>query len=180
MPVMRSLTASALCLLALQAGCSQEHTWHAVDRMIASQFPDVSSIATDSLAQRLADSTAQRPLLLDARTPDEYAVSHLPSAKRIDPNTPAMSALDSVARNTPIVVYCSVGYRSARIASRLQSHGFTNVHNLEGSIFRWANEGRTVVRDGSPVHAVHPYDPTWGTLLHDSLHARSPSAQNLP
>lgn len=177
---MRSLTASALCLLAVQAGCSQDLTWQAVDQMIASQFPEVTGITTDSLARRLDAPSAQRPLLLDARSPEEYAVSHLPAARRVAPNATSVPALDSVARDTAIVVYCSVGYRSARLASRLQSQGFRNVANLQGSIFRWANEGRTVVQGDTPVRAVHPYDATWGRLLHDTLHARPPDETNTP
>ena len=172
---MRKLAASALCLLAVQLGCSQDFTWTAVDRMIAANFPDVPTITTDSLAERLADRTAARPVLLDARTREEYAVSHLPNARRIDPEATTFPELDTLAQNTPIVVYCSVGYRSARIAARLQKQGFTTVANLQGSIFRWANEGRRVVRDGSPVRAVHPYDASWGTLLDDELHARDPT-----
>lgn len=171
---LRTLTASALCALALQLGCSDDLTWRAVDRMIAANFPDVPVITADSLAQRFADTTAARPILLDARTPEEYAVSHLPGAQRVPPDADTVAGIDTLSRETPIVVYCSVGYRSARIASRLRAQGFTNVSNLEGSIFRWANEGRPVVRDETPVRAVHPYDNTWGRLLNDDLHASSP------
>jgi len=173
---MRSLTASALCLLALQVGCGHDLTWRAVDRMIQSSFPEVPTTTTDALAGRLADSTGARPVLLDARSRDEYAVSHLRGARRVDPEASEFPELDSLARDTPIVVYCSVGYRSARIASRLRAEGFENVANLKGSIFRWANEGRPVVRGDSAVRAVHPYDATWGTLLDDDLHATSPEA----
>ena len=171
---LRALTASALCALTLQLGCSDDLTWRAVDRMIAANFPDVPVITTDSLAQRLADTTAARPVLLDARSPEEYAVSHLPGAQRVAPNADTVAGLDTLSRDAPIVVYCSVGYRSARITSRLRAQGFTNVSNLQGSIFRWANEGRTVVHDGTPVRAVHPYDSTWGRLLNDPLHTSSP------
>jgi rhodanese-related sulfurtransferase len=171
---MRTLTASALCVLALQLGCSDDLTWRAVDRMIASSYPDVPAITTDSLAERLAGSAAPRPVLLDARSPDEYAVSHLPGAVRVDPSAERVAGLDTLATDTPIVVYCSVGYRSAGVTARLRDRGFKNAANLKGSIFRWANEGRTVVRDGTPVRAVHPYDATWGTLLRDALHARPP------
>jgi rhodanese-related sulfurtransferase len=174
---MRTLTASALCVLALQLGCSEELTWRAVDRMIEANFPDVPAITTDSLAQRLSDSTATRPVLLDARSPAEYDVSHLPGAHRVPPDADTIAGLDTLSRDAPIVVYCSVGYRSARITSRLQKQGFTNVSNLKGSIFRWANEGRTVVRNGNPVRTVHPYDNTWGRLLNDDLHA---SSENVP
>lgn len=175
---MRSLAASALCLLVVQTGCSQDLSWTAVDHMIETEFPSTSFITTDSLAARLADATAPRPILLDARSPEEYAVSHLPGAHRIDPTAQSFPALDTLSRDRPIVVYCSVGYRSARVASRLQKQGFRDVTNLKGSIFRWANEGRPVVRDGTPIQAVHPYDSTWGTLLADSLHAYAPAVSN--
>jgi rhodanese-related sulfurtransferase len=136
----------------------------------------VPMITTDSLAERLRDSTAVRPLLLDARSPEEYAVSHLPGARRVNPDAQAYPALDSLDRDTPVVVYCSVGVRSGTVAKRLRRQGFTDVANLRGSIFRWANEGRPVVRNGTRVRAVHPYDATWGRLLDDSLHAYTPAA----
>ena len=167
---MRRLFASLLCLVALQTGCSDELTWRAVDHLIASDYPDTPSLSTDSLAERLASSSS-RPVLLDARSPEEYAVSHLPGARRVDPSADAYPALDTLAAKTPVVVYCSVGYRSAGVVQALQKQGFSRVYNLEGSIFRWANEGRPVVRDGKPVSAVHPYNATWGRLLTDSLRA---------
>lgn len=171
---MRSVAASVLCLLAVQTGCSDDLTWRAVEHMIASDFPDVPSVSTDALAERLSDDTAPRPVLLDARSPEEYAVSHLPGAHRVDPAADAYPALDTLAADTPLVVYCSVGYRSAGVAQALRDQGFTNVANLKGSIFRWANEGRPVYRDDRRVSAVHPYDATWGRLLADSLHAYRP------
>ena len=59
--------------------------------------------------------------------------------------------MEAFARDTPIVVYCSVGYRSARVARWLGRQGFTNVRNLDGSLFAWANEGRPMEADGRPV-----------------------------
>lgn len=172
---MRTFTAYALCVLALQLGCSEEQTWQAVEQMIETTFPKVPTITTDSLAERFADSTATRPILLDTRSPEEYAVSHLPGARRIDPSATTFPSLDTLSKEHPVVVYCSVGYRSAQIASRLRKQGFRSVANLEGSIFRWANEGRPVVRDDTPVRAVHPYDETWGTLLETKLHEYTPA-----
>ena len=171
---MRKFVASLFCVLAVQTGCSQDLTWQAVDHMIASNYPDVPTISTDSLAERLADDTAPTPLLLDARSPEEYAVSHLRGARRVDPNADAYPVLDTLAADRPIVVYCSVGYRSAGVTQTLRDQGFTSVANLKGSIFRWAKDGRPVYRDGQKVAAVHPYDASWGTLLADSLHAYRP------
>jgi len=172
---MRRFATSLLCFLVVQTGCSQDLTWTAVHQMIEADYPSTPFITTDSLAERLSDSAAARPVLLDARSPEEYAVSHLPDARRVDPKAETFPALDALSRDTAIVVYCSVGYRSARITKRLREHGFRNVSNLRGSIFRWANEGRPIVRGGTPVRAVHPYDRSWGMLLNDRLHAYSPT-----
>lgn len=171
---MRKLFASLLCLAALQMGCSDDLTWRAVEHMIASDYPNVPSISTDSLAERLSDETRPTPVLLDARSPEEYAVSHLQGARHVDPKADVYPALDTLATDTPLVVYCSVGYRSAGVVQTLREQGFSNVANLEGSIFRWANEERPVYRDDRRVAAVHPYNSTWGRLLADSLHANRP------
>lgn len=164
-----------LCLSIAPAACTQDMRWSVVERMIENDYPDVPHITTDSLAARLSDSNERAPVLLDAREPEEYAVSHLAGAVRIDPGTPTHPVLDTLDRRAPIVVYCSVGYRSAGVTEALKDRGFTQVTNLKGSIFRWANEGRPVVRESTRVEAVHPYDRTWGTLLQDSLHAYEPA-----
>ncbi|MFB6272573.1 MAG: rhodanese-like domain-containing protein [Salinibacter sp.] len=173
---MRKLVASLLFLVAVQTGCSQDLTWQAVRHMIAADYPNVPSISTDSLAEQLSDDTAPKPILLDARSPQEYAVSHLRGAQRVDPGAGTYPALDTLAANRPIVVYCSVGYRSAGVTQTLREQGFAAVVNLGGSIFRWANEGRPVYRAGRRVEAVHPYDTSWGQLLADSLHVYQPPA----
>ncbi|MEF8866351.1 MAG: rhodanese-like domain-containing protein, partial [Salinibacter sp.] len=111
--------------MALQTGCSDELTWRAVDHLIATDHPNTPSLSTDSLAERLAAPSSARPVLLDARSPEEYAVSHLPGARRVDPSADTYPALDTLAAETPIVVYCSVGYRSAGVVQALQRQGFS-------------------------------------------------------
>lgn len=171
---MRTLVASVVCLLAVHTGWSQSFTWRAVHRLIETKYPGVPTLTTDALAERLADSTQADPVLLDARSAEEYAVSHLRGARRVSPDADAHSAFDTLARDTPIVVYCSVGYRSAGVTEKLREQGFTDVSNLKGSIFQWANEGRPVYREGERVSEVHPYNSVWGQLLADSLHAVNP------
>ena len=140
--------------------------WRAVDRDLAARFPDVPTTTTAALAARV--ERGEVPVLLDARAPAEFAVSHLPGARRVDPDADARAlaaALADVDRQRPVVVYCSVGVRSARVTQRLQEAGFTSVANLEGSVFAWANEGRPLVTAGGPAETVHPYDAVWGRLL---------------
>lgn len=146
-------------------------TWSGVDALIERRFPEVRWITTEELATRLGDPGQPRPLLLDARSDAEFAVSHLPGARRVDPDADPAPALKDADPSRPMVVYCAVGYRSARVASRLQAAGYNDVRNLRGSIFRWAEEGRPLERDGRPATGVHHYDAYWGRLLPPELHA---------
>lgn len=133
------------------------------------QFPTVRSLSTQALDRWLQDPTRVPPILLDVRTAPEFTVSHLKTAQRIDPSEPSWAHLP---KNFAIVVYCSVGYRSARLAQKLQEQGFANVWNLEGSIFQWANENRSLYRDNRQlVRSVHPYNAQWGKLLKPELRA---------
>lgn len=158
-------------LLSTLTGCAQDLGWASVTRAIRAQYPGVEPISTDTLAARLRGRAAERPVLLDVRKEAEYRVSHLRGARRIDPDAEDFSVLEDLDETTPIVTYCSVGYRSAALAERLEEAGFTNVVNLEGSIFAWANEGRPVYRGDRRVRAVHPYDSVWGRLLNEELRA---------
>ena len=69
------------------------------------------------------------------------------------------------------MTYCAVGYKSGALATKLREAGFTNVRNLEGSIFQWANRRRPLVREDQPVTTVHPYSSLWGRLLIDEVRA---------
>jgi sterol desaturase/sphingolipid hydroxylase (fatty acid hydroxylase superfamily)/rhodanese-related sulfurtransferase len=146
--------------------------WSTIKGRIAEEFPQVQQITTDELDRWISKPGAPPPRLLDVREPEEYAVSHLPMALRIDPDAHAGDLPPDIGKDATIVVYCSVGYRSAALAQRLQTAGFTNVRNLDGSIFKWANEGRPVLRNGREVRQVHPYDSKWGRLLDPPLRAR--------
>lgn len=104
-------------------------------------------------------------LFLDAREPAEYAVSHLQNAIFTGYDHFSMPAVAQIAKDTPIIVYCSVGYRSEKIAEKLISAGFTNVSNLYGGIFEWVNEDQPVFDDQGTTRKVHAYNRTWGIWL---------------
>jgi len=95
---------------------------------------------------------------------------------RVQPGADRSAFLDTLDRDAPIVAYCSVGYRSSELVQKLRERGFTNIRNLEGSIFEWANGGRSVERDGRGVEEVHPFDEQWGKLLRQELHAYEPGS----
>ena len=145
--------------------------WFLLKKSLDRRFPQVAWISTEALANWLADKSKPPPLLLDVRTPEEWNVSHLPGARHAEPKASVESVTAGISKETPIVTYCAIGYRSAEMATRLQAAGFTNVRNLEGSIFQWANEHRPLVRDEQPVSKVHPYNALWGRLLAEEVRA---------
>jgi len=132
---------------------------------IRARFPAVRTVSTAELAEWIERPTGVQPLLLDVRAPAEFAVSHLPGAILVSSGAQARERLRARTNAGPVVLYCSVGYRSADLADQLQAEGFTNLFNLEGSIFQWANEGRPVFRGNARVEVVHPFDDDWGRLL---------------
>jgi rhodanese-related sulfurtransferase len=145
-----------------------------VRRMTVRKLPNVKWIEGAELARWREDPGRPSPVVLDARTSEEYGVSHLAGALRIEPYRPLLRPLRGFSKDTAIVVYSSAGYRGARVANWLAGQGYTNVTNLEGGIFRWANEGRPVFRNDRPIIEVHPYNPKWGLLLESKYRISAP------
>lgn len=155
---------------AQEEGEDSTMSWSLTLKAIRARFPTVSQISPDTL-QSWLDKSPQREnlLLFDAREPEEYAVSHLQGTQPAPSKDEVLKALQGVPVDQPIVLYCSVGYRSSELAQFLMKKGYTEIYNLEGSIFAWANEGRPVYRGKERVQVVHPYDKIWGRLLKKSL-----------
>ena len=144
--------------------------WHNTLAEIRETFPDVPHLTTQQLANKL--DRGEPILLLDARAAEEFQVSHIDGAVRATTVRTALNAIQADSRQPTVVVYCSVGYRSSRLVSRLKARGVENVFNLEGSLFQWANEGRPLARGDQPATRVHPYDDEWGELLKESVRVR--------
>jgi rhodanese-related sulfurtransferase len=145
-----------------------------LQRRIAARFPEVKWISSQDLARWQDDAGQPQALILDARTQPEYAVSHLRGAILIDPYRPSLRPVRETPPSGAIVVYSSAGYRGARVASWLSRAGYTSVVNLAGGLFKWANEGKPLFRDGDrPATLVHPYDQRWGLLLEGRYRAEA-------
>lgn len=125
----------------------------------------VTYITPAGLAREI--KSPNEPLLLDTRARAEFQVSHLPGARWLGYDEDFQQDLfEKLVRKTPkdkpIVVYCSVGYRSEKTGEKFQAAGFTNIRNLYGGIFQWFNEGRPVHQNGQAVERVHGYSENWG------------------
>ena len=142
------------------SACGQQSFDQKLEAMYQHTVPLIRPAALDSLQQ-------QRPVvLLDVRSPEEYAVSHLPEARFVNYETFKLEEVQDIPKEAEVVVYCAVGYRSERVGEKLQQAGYQNVQNLYGGIFEWKNEGKEVVnRKGQPTDSVHTYNRRWSKWL---------------
>ena len=152
--------------------------WNSIKQGIDRDFPNVPTITTEELTLWMSDTDHAQPIILDARAASEFRVSHLRGAVQVSNARAAAKAVsrlldtfkidadESSVVAPPIVVYCSVGYRSAKVVDQLIKKGVENIYNLEGSIFQLFNEGCPVFQGDLQVDEVHPFDATWGKLLH--------------
>ena len=141
------------------------------------QFPDVSNITTNDLQDVIGKSIGSDQLLIiDTRKREEFDVSFISGAKHLpfpaSESDVKLFADANISDQTEIVVcYCSLGYRSSKVAQTLSQVlsqdqiQKISVHNLEGSIFKWANEGLGLVTvRGEATPSCHPFSTMWGLL----------------
>ena len=130
----------------------------ALQMMLSKKTPTIS--VADAAAK------ANKFVFLDAREPAEFEVSHIKNAKYVGDKGFSAKNLASIAKSTPLVVYCSVGKRSENATLALKKAGFTNVKNLYGGIFEWVNTGNKVYNmKNQPTDSVHVYSKFWGRWL---------------
>jgi rhodanese-related sulfurtransferase len=124
---------------------------------VEAAYPGVPSIdARDILDQ----SVRARYVLLDARAAEEIAVSRIPGAVPVD-------ELPATDDPRPILVYCTIGMRSAALARELAASG-RNAWNLRGGVLAWAAAGGPFVDDrGEATRRVHVYGRAWNHLPDD-------------
>jgi phage shock protein E len=82
-------------------------------------------------------------LILDVRTPDEYARGHVPKAILIPHDQLAARIGEiEVDRDAPVVVYCESGKRAGMAGQTLVDAGFSQVLHLDGDMRAWRESGR--------------------------------------
>ena len=140
----RRLAAAALAVAAITAmsACSSD--------------TPASSPASSATGQHMAASdfsTAMKApgtIVLDVRTPAEYAGGHLPAAQNIDIEAPdfatRIAALDKAAT---YAVYCHSGNRSGTALEQMSAAGFTHVYDLAGGIGAWQEMGGPMAMGGA-------------------------------
>ena len=99
-------------------------------------------------SELLADINAnEAPLILDVRTPEEFARGHVPGARNISIDALAQRVGEiSDHRAEEIVVYCERGPRAERASHLLADAGFVSVRHLGGDMSGWRASGLPIDR----------------------------------
>ncbi len=85
------------------------------------QDPTIEHIDIPSVVENMSQP-GNTQILFDVRTKEEFAVSHLPNAIRLDPDMDPRTFLDEygdLLEQNQVLFYCSVGRRSTQLAERV-------------------------------------------------------------
>lgn len=94
------------------------------------------TIDVKTFAEKL--KSVENPQLIDVRTPEEFATEKIENAVNVNWNGENFEAqCNKLDKTKPVFVYCKVGGRSAKAATKLAEMGFTTIYNLDGGIMKW-------------------------------------------
>ena len=98
---------------------------------------DIAEIKVDALLDR-ARKADESFVIVDVRTPAEFAQGHVPGAINIpvDQVTNRLSELAN-AKNKDVVLYCRSGKRAGQAAEVLKANGFNKLLHVEGDMPKW-------------------------------------------
>ena len=132
----RTIIIVALTVLALIAGGA---AWISTANSASTTAPVRASQRITPLEYQNEFGDGSPHLLIDVRTPEEFASGHIQNAINISVET-LQARLDEVPGGTPVVVYCRSGNRSATAAQILVEGGYQPVYDL-GGIKDWVAQG---------------------------------------
>jgi len=163
-----------LCILFL---CNFSIISFAADRLsrIEEDLIEQSSITHISHDLVLtAMENLQNIVLFDVRESDEFAVSHLDKAIRVDPDISGEEFLRRYGEDMTgkqVIFYCATGRRSTSLAERVKTVIDTQQSplplpaNMRGGIFRWHNSSQPLMNQSGDTAYVHPYNWWWKRMI---------------
>ena len=85
-------------------------------------------------------------LLIDVRTPEEFAKGHIEGAANIDwINGTLLKDVSGIDKTKPVLLYCAGGGRSGEALDAMKKAGFTDVRDLKGGIMAWKKDDQPVI-----------------------------------
>ena len=103
----------------------------------------VTTLNAADFAAKIADKSI---VLVDVRTPSEFASGHISGATNIDFESGSFeSDIKKLDKSKVYAVYCRSGNRSGQATALMAKNGFATIFNLEGGIINWQNAGQTLM-----------------------------------
>jgi len=100
----------------------------------------IREVSVDDVKAKL--DRGEKFVLVDVREESEWAKDHLPGAVHLGKGVIERDVEERVPDlNTPMVLYCGGGYRSALAADNLQQMGYKNVLSMDGGVRGWREKG---------------------------------------
>jgi rhodanese-related sulfurtransferase len=114
-----------------------------VDRHTHEPIRDVTP--DEALGIMLTSSHSENPVVIDVRTPEEYAAGNIPDAINIDYRSPSFrNDVAGLDKDKLYIVYCRTGVRSSAARDIMEEAGFKHVINMTGGYSDWVAEGLPV------------------------------------
>lgn len=141
-----------------------------LERKVETDHAGVRSL----LPQQFSDMLRQGEdvIILDVRDKSEFNVSRIPGAVHVEPGISTRefrTRFRDVLAGKTVLLYCSVGVRSSRLAQRIEAvareAGAKGAYNLRGGVFAWHNYGKQLAEDRGGTDLVHPYGTSWSRYL---------------
>ena len=110
--------------------------------------PSVPSVSVHEAHVRLSGGDDRRPILVDVRTPEEFAQVRVPGAVLI-PLQDFVHRMVELPQDRPLLLFCRTGSRSGSATAFLLRNGYAEVANVDGGILAWYQAGLPV-RTGRP------------------------------
>ena len=153
----------SLCFLLLNSCFGQETQVKCINPEFEELVDDYLNYSIPFITVADAYDVQNEYTFLDARELVEYQTSHIKGAIHIGyDNFDIKTIKDKIEYGTPIIIYCSIGYRSEIIGKKLTDYGYKNVRNLYGSIFEWVNQHRPVFDSNEKqTKDIHTYNKKW-------------------
>ena len=104
-------------------------------------FAATATVTVDQ-ARDLAHGAKADFVILDVRTPQEFAEGHLRGAVNLDIQAPDFERqLKALDRGKTYLVYCRTGNRSIRAVRAMEQLGFQSIQHMAQGIVRWQDRG---------------------------------------
>ncbi len=110
---------------------------------IVKDTPIIKDISSQDAFTLIQDNRSNPNfVIIDVRTPAEFADGHLSGAINVDINSGKFDAeIGKLVRNKRYLVYCHSGARSRSAMNVMQQLGFREVYNLSAGISQWLDAG---------------------------------------